>query len=153
SEGEDVLDRAAGSGSVEVRIDIASIDFGNEKLNEYAQGESLFDASTHPQATYRGRLSAFEDGRPGEVVGELTLRGVTKPLTLKILSFKCMPHMLYKREVCGADAEGSFQRDQFGMSAGKEHGLDMAVKLRIQVEAIAEDAADAATGGAAQGAP
>lgn len=147
SEGRIVLDKAAGTGSVEVRIDIASADFGNERLNEYAQGDTLFQASKYPQATYRGRLTAFSDGKPGEVVGEFTLHGVTRPLTLKILSFKCMPHMLYKREVCGADAEGTFQRDQFGITAGKKEGLDMAVKLRIQVEAIAEPAAGSASAG------
>ena len=138
SEGSVVLDKAAGTGSVDVRIDIASADFGNDQLNEYAQGDTLFQASKYPQATYRGRLAGFTDGKPTEVVGEFSLRGVTRPLTLKILSFKCMPHMLYKREVCGADAEGTFERDQFGISAGKDHGLDMTVKLRIQVEAIAE---------------
>ncbi len=141
TEGSIVLDKAAGSGSVDVRIDVTSADFGHDKLNEAAQGKELFETDKYPQATYRGKLSAFADGKPGEVVGELTLHGVTRPLTLKILSFKCMPHMMLKREVCGADAEGTFQRDQFGMAAGKEYGFDMSVKLRIQVEAIAEPAA------------
>jgi polyisoprenoid-binding protein YceI len=146
TEGSIVLDKAAGTGSVDVRIDVASIDFGNDKLNEAAQGETLFDASKYPQATYRGELSRFENGKPGEVVGELTLHGVTRPLRLKILSFKCLPqHPLSKREWCGADAEGTFQRDQFGLAAGKEYGFDMSVKLRIQVEAIAEPASASAS--------
>lgn len=141
TEGSIVLDKAAGTGSVDVRIDVSSVDFGHEKLNEGAQGKELFDTAQYPQATYRGRLQAFADGRPGEVVGDFTLRGVTRPLTLKVLSFKCMPHPVFKREVCGADAEGSFQRDDYGMAAGKEYGFDMTVRLRIQVEAIAEASA------------
>lgn len=131
------LDKAAGSGSVDVRIDVASADFGLDSLNKEAQGSSLFDSGKYPEARYRGRLSGFHDGKPTEVVGELTLHGVTKPLTLKIASFKCMPHVVFKREVCGADAGASFQRDDYGMAAGKEYGFDMTVDLRIQVEAIA----------------
>jgi polyisoprenoid-binding protein YceI len=48
-----------------------------------------------------------------------------------------MPHPMLKRELCGADAVGSFRRDEFGLSAGKDYGFDMNVLLRIQVEAIA----------------
>ncbi len=150
TEGSIVLDKAAGSGSVDVRIDAASVDFGNDRLNEAARGKELFETDKYPQATYRGRLSAFADGKPGEVVGELTLHGVTRPLTLKILRFNCLPHPMLKREVCGADAEATFQRDEFGMTAGKEYGFDMSVKLRIQVEAIAEPEAAAASAAAAK---
>lgn len=143
TQGRIVLDKAAGTGTVDVRIDVASADFGHDKLNEEAQGKALFESAKYPEATYRGRLQAFRDGKPGEVAGEFTLHGVTHPLTLKILSFKCMPHVVFKREVCGADAQGSFQRDAYGMAAGKEYGFDMTVKLRIQVEAIAEPEAPA----------
>jgi polyisoprenoid-binding protein YceI len=62
---------------------------------------------------------------------------VTQPVTLDIRRAKCMPHPMLKREVCGADVYATIQRDQFGMPAGKEYGFDMAVDLRIQVEAIA----------------
>lgn len=144
TQGRVVLDKAAGTGTVDVRIDVASADFGHDKLNEAAQGKELFESAKYPEATYRGRLQGFRDGKPTEVAGEFTVHGVTQPLTLKILSFKCLPHPMFKREVCGADAEGSFQRDKYGMAAGKEYGFDMGVKLRIQVEAIAEPEAPAA---------
>ena len=139
SQGKVVLDKAAGRGEVEVRIDMTSADFGHDKMNEVAQGDMLFDSAKYPQATYRGRLAAFKDGKPGEVDGELTLRGVTRPLKLDILGFKCMPHPVLKREVCGADALATFRRDDYGMVAGKDYGFDMAVTLRIQVEAIAAE--------------
>ena len=72
------------------------------------------------------------------VTGTLTMHGVTKPLDLKILSFKCMPHPLLKREVCGADALGTLNRDDFGIDSGKACGFGMTTTLRIQVEAIAQ---------------
>lgn len=140
SSGKIVLDRQAGTGEVEVRVDVTSADFGLDKMNEAAQGEMLFDSAKYPEAVYRGKLASFKDGKPGEVDGELTLHGVTRPLKLEILGFKCVPqHPVLKREYCGADALASFQRDDFGMAAGKDYGFDMTVTLRIQVEAIAAE--------------
>jgi polyisoprenoid-binding protein YceI len=141
SSGKVALDRAAGTGSVEVAIDVASIDFGHEVLNEHARSAELFDVAKYPQATYSGRLEGFVDGKPTRVAGELTLHGVTRQVDLKLNSFKCMPHPMLKREVCGADALATIQRDEFGMAAGKDYGFGMAVTLRIQVEAIAKEAA------------
>jgi polyisoprenoid-binding protein YceI len=130
------LDKAAGTGTLDVSIDLASIDFGLDAMNQWAIGKDFFDVGQHPRATYKGRLEGFADGAPTRVAGELTLHGVTRPVALKINAFKCIPHPMLKRELCGADALGSFQRDQFGLGAGKEYGFKMDVVLRIQVEAI-----------------
>lgn len=130
------LDKGAGTGSVEITVDMTSADFGNDALNKMAQGDTLFDTAKYPTATYTGQLAGFRDGKPTRVDGLLTLHGVTRPVDLEIDSFKCMPHPVLKREVCGADARATIQRDQFGISAGKDYGFDMGVVLRIQVEAI-----------------
>lgn len=140
SSGSVALDREAGTGTVDVVVEVASIDFGHDTLNEKALGPDLFDAAAHPRATYTGRLEGFVDGKPTRAVGELTLRGVTRPVTLELQAFKCMPHPVFAREVCGADALATIQRDEFGMDAGKDYGFDMAVTLRLQVEAIAKEA-------------
>jgi polyisoprenoid-binding protein YceI len=63
------------------------------------------------------------------------LRGVTRPLRLKINSFNCIDHPYYKKEVCGADAEGELNRADFGMTQYAE-GEAGKVRLRIQVEAM-----------------
>ena len=137
SSGKIVLDKAKGAGTVEVTVDASSIDFGHDQMNEHARGADLFDVAKYPTAVYKGKLEGFVDGAPTKVVGELTLHGVTKPLELKINSFKCIPHPLHKpRELCGADALATFQRDAFGMDAGKDWGFAMDVTLRIQVEAV-----------------
>ena len=134
--GKVTLDKAAGRGTVEVMIDLASIDFGHDKLNEWARSPEFFDVAKHPQASYKGKLAGFAKSAPTRVAGELTLHGVTRPLALKIGSFKCIPHPLFKRELCGADAAGTFKRDDFGLDAGKAFGFKMEVNLRIQVEAL-----------------
>ena len=135
SRGEIALDKAAGAGTVKVVVDTASIDFGLDAMNDKARSAELFDTAKFPEATYTGTLADFRDGAPTKVRGELTLHGVTRPLELRIERFKCMPHPMNKRDWCGADAQGTFRRDEFGIDAGKDYGFDMNVTLRIQVEA------------------
>jgi polyisoprenoid-binding protein YceI len=133
-----VLDKAAGTGTVDITVDMKSATVGQDKVDEIMAGPELFDAAKYPEAHYVGTLGGFVDGAPTTVTGNLTMHGVTKPVDLKILSFKCMPHPLYKREVCGGDALGSLNRDDFGIDSGKTYGFSMKTTLRIQVEAIAE---------------
>ena len=137
SSGTVTLDKAGGNGTVNVVVDMKSADFGQDALNKFAQGKELFESNLYPQATYTGKLVDFVNGAPTRVTGTLTLHGVTRPLELKINSFKCMPHPMLKREVCGADALATFRRDTFGIDAGKDYGFGMDVTLRTQVEAIA----------------
>jgi polyisoprenoid-binding protein YceI len=137
SAGTIVLDQTKGTGTVEVTIDTSSIDFGHEKLNEHAKSPEIFDVAKYPTATYKGTLANFKNGAPTEVQGEFTLHGVTKPLTLTINQFLCKPHPMMKgKEVCGADASGSFDRADYGVSFGDKYGFKMQVKLAIQVEAV-----------------
>lgn len=139
SEGTVVLDREARSGSIEVTMQVASIDFGHAKMNARALAADIFDAANWPIATYSARFSAFEGDIPVEASGELTLHGTTLPLVLKIDRFKCMMHPLAGVEVCGADASASFDRSAFGISFGEQYGFDMEVRLQIQVEALRVD--------------
>ncbi|CAH0351637.1 Protein YceI [Aquabacterium sp. CECT 9606] len=134
--GQVTLDRAAGAGTVDVVIDADSVDFGLGIMNDKAKSAELFDTAKYPQARYKGKLDAFVNGAPTQVVGELTLHGVTKPVVLKVNSFKCIPHPMLKRELCGADAAATINRDEFGIDAGKPYGFKMDVTLRIQVEAV-----------------
>lgn len=135
--GSVVLDKEAGTGTVDIVIELASIDFGLDALNAWAIGPKFFNTEKSPQAVYKGTLANFVAGSPTQVNGELTLNGRTQPVALTISRFKCMPHPMLKREFCGADASGSFKRDAFGLDAGKDYGFNMEVGLRIQVEAVA----------------
>jgi polyisoprenoid-binding protein YceI len=136
--GRIVLDRAAGTGTVSVDIDLSSIHFGNPELDKLMAGPDYFDTAKHPTAHYEGTLADFVDGKPTRVDGTLTLRGVTRPVPLEIRAFKCMPHPVTKVDWCGADAYGHFDRGDFGITAGKDWGFSMDTALRIQVEAVAE---------------
>lgn len=136
SSGRITLDKEAGAGMVEVTIDMKSVDVGHQGLNDHLINPDFFDTEKFPTATYSGRLVDFRNGAPTAVDGNLTMHGVTKPVRLTINSFKCQPNR-QGREVCGADALGTINREDFGIAFGKNFGFDMKVTLRISVEANA----------------
>ena len=139
SSGKVVYDKEAKSGTVEITVETKSINFGMDKMNEHASSADMFDVTKFPIAVYKGKLAAFKGDAPTSVVGDLTLHGVTKPVTLKINSFLCKPNPMTKKEVCGADASALINREDFGISYGKNFGFKMDVKLLISVEAIKAD--------------
>lgn len=130
------IDAAKKTGELEAVIDMTSFNSGHEGFDTHAKSADLLDAAKYPTAVYKGRLTDFEDGKPGKVVGHLTLKGVTKPLNLDIDDFKCMTNPMTKDYTCGADVEGEFNRDAFGVDYAKNFGFNMKTKLKIQVEAI-----------------
>ncbi|MFM0285576.1 YceI family protein [Paraburkholderia megapolitana] len=136
SSGTVTLDRAAKTGTVDVTVDLSSVQIGNAKLDAELVSDKFFDVAKFPTATYKGTQIRFDGDKPVEVIGALTLHGVTKPLNLEIDSFKCIQHPMLKREVCGVEAEGTFNRDDFGVDYGKTYGFKMATKLHIQAEGI-----------------
>lgn len=133
------LDSVAHSGEVDVLIDASSIDFGNDKLNDAIKGAAMFNVEKFPTATYKGRFSKFNGDIPTEVVGELTLHGVTKTVTLNINTFLCKVNPMTKKDICGADVSAEFNRADFGITVGQQLGYRQEVKLAIQVEAIKAD--------------
>ena len=130
-----VLDRAAKTGSVDITVDMDSVDFGHQKMNEHAKKPDIFDVAKYPTATFKGNKIRFNGDTPVAVDGDFTLHGVTKPLTLTINKFKCIEHPMLKREVCGADASATFQRSDYGVNFGLPR-FSPEVKLAIQVEAV-----------------
>jgi polyisoprenoid-binding protein YceI len=136
SSGTVVIDKDKGAGTVDITVDAASIDFGHAKLNEHAKSAEMFDVEKFPTATLKGTLAKFKDGAPTEIDGQLTMHGITKPVKLTINQFKCMVNPMIKKEVCGADASGTINRSDFGVSYGDKYGFKQDVKLQIQVEGI-----------------
>ena len=132
--GSVVYDKDAKAGSIDVTVDMTSIDFGMPKLDEHAKGPEIFDTAKYPTATYTGKFTKWNGSSPTEAQGTLTMHGVTKPVTLVIDSFLCKPSPMTKKEVCGADATATFNRADFGVNFGDKYGFKQEVKLQIQVE-------------------
>ena len=128
-----VLDKEAQSGSMEVTMDMASIDFGHDGMNERAVVD-IFHVSEFPTATYTGTLANFVDGNPTAVEGTLSMHGVTNPLNLTINRFQCQPHFRHGREICGADVSGTLNRAEYDVTYDLQNGFFPEVKLLITVE-------------------
>jgi polyisoprenoid-binding protein YceI len=126
------LDKAAKTGAVDVTIDTTSVNTGYPLFN---QGEDFFDTAKYPTITYKSTKVNFDGDKPATIEGNLTVKGVTKPVTLTVTSFHCMPHPMLKKDACGANATATIKRSEF--NAGKYApyvGDD--VKLTIAVEAF-----------------
>ena len=138
TEGTVTLDRAAKTGELKISIDAASIDFGFDKMNSHARSAEMFNVEKFPTVSYKSKSLKFDGDKLVSVDGELTMLGVTKPVTLTVNKFKCIMHPRLKREVCGADATAEFKRTDFGLNYATP-AFAPEVKLAIQVEAIKAD--------------
>jgi polyisoprenoid-binding protein YceI len=128
------LDKAAKTGAVDVTIDTTSVNTGYPLFNQHIQGEDFFDTAKYPTITYKSTRVNFDGDKPATIEGNLTVKGITKPVTLTVTSFHCMPHPMLKKDACGANATATIKRSEF--NAGKYApyvGDD--VKLTIAVEA------------------
>lgn len=133
--GEIVLDLQARTGSVAVTIDATSVDTGFAVFDGHIQGEDFFHTAEFPTITFRADAIEFEGDTPVAVPGELTIKGVTRPVTLQLTSFVCMEHPLLKKPACGANAEAVVKRSDFNMDKYVPAVSDE-VTLTIPVEAI-----------------
>ena len=139
SSGVVTLDREAKNGTVDVTVDTTTLDTGNPPLDKHVKSPDFLDVEKFPTATYKGTSIKFDGDTPVEVDGTFTLHGVTKPLNLKINSFKCFQNPMLKKEVCGADASAEFDRADYGIDWGVKYGFKTLTKLQIQVEGVKAD--------------
>jgi polyisoprenoid-binding protein YceI len=134
--GQVVFDAQAKTGSVDVVIDTRSVDTGFADFNGHIQGEDFLDTQKYPTATFKSTNVVFEGNQPKTIDGVLTLKGVSKPVTLTVTSFQAVPHPMLKKPALGANATTSIKRTEF--NAGKYApyvGDD--VRIDIAIEAIA----------------
>lgn len=130
-----VLDRAAKKGSVDVVIDATSVNTGYALFNQHIQAADYFDTEMFPTITFKSSKMRFDGDKPVAVEGNLTIKGVTKPVTLTLTSFLCMPHPMAKKDACGANATATVKRSDFNMGKNVPYVSDE-VTLTIPVEAI-----------------
>lgn len=129
------LDTQAQTGKVDVTIDTSAPASGVPALDRMLQGERLFRSADFPSARFGTSDIRFDGDKPVELKGELTLLGMTHPVTLKSQRYGCYQHAMLKREVCGGDYEATIQRSRWGMAWGMNVVADE-VRLLIQIEAV-----------------
>ena len=132
-----VFDKAAKTGSVDVVIDINSVDTGFDVFNGHIKGEDFFNAAQFPSATFKSTKVTFEGDQPVSVDGDLTIKGITKPVTLKLTHFVSTVHPMAKKEAIGADATVVIKRSDYNMAKYVPYVSDE-VTITISLEAIAK---------------
>jgi polyisoprenoid-binding protein YceI len=130
-----MLDRTARKGSIEVAIDAASVTSGSPSREELLRGEDYFNVAQFPSITFKSTKLKFDVDRVVSADGELTIRGVTKPVTLTVADFKCAVHPATKKPACGAEVTASVKRSEFGMTKNQASTSDE-VNIAIAIEAI-----------------
>ena len=135
--GKITIDRSARTGSLDVSIDAKSVNTGVEIFNGHLRGEDYFNVEKFPVITFKSSNFKFDGDKPATINGDLTIKGITKSVTLAVTSFNCAPHPFTKKEVCGANASTKIKRSEF--NAGKNApAVSDEVTLNIAVEAIKE---------------
>ncbi len=135
--GKIVLDRAAKTGSVDVTIDTTSVNTGLALFNGHIQGADFFDTAKYPAITFKSTAVKFDGDKPMAIEGNLTIKGVTKPVTLTVTHFHTMPHPMLKKDAIGANAVAKIKRSEFNMGKYAPNVGDE-VTLTIAVEAVKE---------------
>ncbi len=130
-----VLDKAAKTGSVDITIDMKSVNTGYDTFNEHIQGEDFLDTAKYPTATFKSTKVNFAGDKPVSIDGNLTIKGVTKPVTLKVTNYINMPHPMLKKDAIGADATVVIKRTEFNAGKYAPHVGDD-VTITVSLEAI-----------------
>ncbi|WP_374342268.1 YceI family protein [Azonexus sp.] len=135
--GKIVFDKAAKTGAVDIVIDTKSVNTGYATFNEHIQGEDFLDTAKYPTATFKSTKVVFDGDKPVAVEGNLTLKGVTRPVTLTVTSFQAMPHPMLKKDAIGANAHVVVKRSEFNAGKYAPYVGDE-VRIDVAVEAIKE---------------
>jgi len=125
SSGKFTIDHAAKTGSVELTVETASITTGDgdrgarpRTRDEHLRTADFFNVAEFPRMTFKSTGVKFSGDGPAEIAGNLTLLGVTKPVTLKIERWTCKDNPMSKKPMCGGNASAALKRSDFGMKYG-----------------------------------
>jgi polyisoprenoid-binding protein YceI len=138
STGKITLDREAKKGSIDVSIDTTSIRSHDPRLDSILKGEDYFNVAKYPTMTFKSTAMRFDGDRLTGVDGELTMIGVSRPVTLKVTDFQCGENPFNKKPMCGAEASTTIKRSDWGMKAGVGRSSGDDVKITIPIEADRE---------------
>lgn len=128
-----VLDKQAKQAHVDVTIDMTSIDTGIEQFDEHIQDKDFLDTARFPTATFKSTKVTFNGDKPVSIDGNLTIKGISKPVTLTVTSFTNVLHPMLKKDAIGANAtavikRSDFNADKFVPTVGDDVTLDIALE-------------------------
>ena len=129
------IDRVAKNGQADITIDNQSVDTGSSLFNTHIQGEDYLATEKFPTATFKSDKFIFKGDKLASIQGNLTLKGISKPVTLEVTNFDCKQHPMIDSRACGANAIANIKRSDFNMGKYVPYVSDD-VKLNIAIEAL-----------------
>ena len=139
--GKVALDRAAKTGAIDVTIDAASIRTYDPRLDAIVKGERFFNVEKFPTITFKSTRVDFDGDRLVRAEGDLTMLGVSRPVTLTVANLRCGEQAFNKKSMCGAEATTTIRRSEWGMTNGVAIGNPSdEIRLVVPVEAYLQPA-------------
>lgn len=129
------LDMAGKSGSVDLSIDVKSLDMGFPLWDEHMAADGFFNTAKYPDMTFKSNKLIFEGDKVVAAEGDFTMLGVTKSIKVSVNDFKCGDHPMMKKPMCGANIKGVIKRSDFGMNKYVP-AISDDVKIHVPVEAF-----------------
>jgi len=130
-----VYDKEGRAGSVDITIDTRSVSTGSALFNQHIQAEDFLDTANHPSVTFKSTKVNFDGDKPVSIEGDLTMKGITKRVTLTVTRFLAAPHPIQKKDTIGADAYTIVKRTDFNMGKYAPAVSDE-VRIDIAIEAL-----------------
>ncbi len=136
--GKATLDRNARTGTLEVTIETASIRTFDPRLDAAVKGEKYLNVEKFPTMSFKSTGFRFEGDKLVGIDGDLTMLGVAKPVSLRVVSFACGDNPFNKKAMCGGDAAATIKRSDWGMTQGIPNAPADEVTLRLPFEGYRE---------------
>ena len=132
--GKITIDRATKTGAADITIDTRSVNTGSDLFNGHLKGDVFFDVEKFPDITFKSSSFKFDGDKVASIDGELTVKGITRPVTLNVTNFQCAPHPSTKKDVCGANAMTKVKRSDFSLAKYVPNvGDDVTISIAIEV--------------------
>lgn len=130
-----VYDKEGRTGSVDITIETNSVSTGSTLFNQHIQAEDFLDTAKYPTVTFKSTKVNFDGDKPVSIEGDLTMKGITKRVTLTVTRFLAAPHPIQKKDTIGADAYTIVKRTDFNMGKYAPAVSDE-VRIDIAIEAL-----------------
>ena len=124
-------------GHMDIEIDTKSISTGSTTFNQLLQSDDFFSSEQFPFATFKSNSIVFNKGDVSTISGELTIKGITKPISIDVTDFSCSRNFLTFQYTCGANATAKLSRSDFNLGKYTPFVGDE-VTLSIVIEASRE---------------
>jgi polyisoprenoid-binding protein YceI len=130
-----VDERNPANSSIELEIEANSVDTGNSQRDDHLRNPDFFNARQFPKITFKSTRVRKLNDTTVEVQGNLTMRGVTRPITARV-TFTGKGRNQRGQEIIGFETTFTIRRSQFNINYGLNGGLDDEVRVTFAVEGI-----------------